>query len=218
MKSTFKYFDKRLRLLAFYTLILSIMFIGKTLGAKLTSYEQLMDQNTQVSRLTFLLNNDTSIRIEVGKKLPKIDIALLGDSFKPDSLNKKPILISFWDKRCVPCLMETNGLNRLYRSYSDRVTFLAISPNTEDELTNLSEIDAIEFSIIADAKQLIKAWHISAFPTNIFVDKNGIISHVKLGVPVKRGLDGKAILSDGEPTPIVFEEFSKILDTLLLPE
>ena len=131
--------------------------------------------------MIFLLEKELEDCI-IGKELP--DINLVGRSGKVytnESLKGKIVIFNFWSVSRVPCLMEIPVLNRLHQAYKDNpdVIFISILYDNEENLVKFTECGftkrRIAYEVVPDSRQLMKSTFklVKAYPTNIFVDREG---------------------------------------------
>ncbi len=118
----------------------------------------------------------------IGKELP--DLTLLGRSgevYTNESLKGKVVMFNFWAVNCGPCLGEIPVLNKLHLSYKDNKDFMLISilVDKEEDLQKFLEKGLtkrrIVYEVIPDSKAVLKNTFtlVKAYPTNLFVDREG---------------------------------------------
>lgn len=98
------------------------------------------------------------------------------NNFKPDHLAGKPTFINFWFTRCPPCIEELPLLDQLKAKYGDKVNFISITFDDRQKVDAFLKKHKFDYSHITDAGKQIDALHVSAFPTNLILDKNGVIT------------------------------------------
>lgn len=94
----------------------------------------------------------------------------------------KAVLINFWASWCGPCHQEAPDLIELYEQYSDRLDIYAINVTQSDTIKNAKEFVEqyqFKFPVLMDIENdATDKYKIRAFPTNILVDKNGVIQEI----------------------------------------
>lgn len=96
-------------------------------------------------------------------------------SFNPKN-NHNIYVLNFWFTACAPCVVEMPELNKLYDKYKDQgVKFLAITYDDEEEITKFLSKKMFKYPIAVEAESVINKYNISSFPTNIVIDRNGLI-------------------------------------------
>lgn len=137
----------------------------------------------------FLLEKELEDCI-IGKELPDINlVARSGKVYTNESLKGKIVIFNFWSVSCVPCLMEIPVLNRLHQAYKGNpdVIFISILYDNEENLVKFTECGStkrrIAYEVVPDSRQLMKSNFklVKAYPTNIFVDREGKVFMITSG-------------------------------------
>lgn len=100
-----------------------------------------------------------------------------------NNLKGKPTLINFWFTACKPCIEEMPVLNGLKNRFLDSVNFIAITYDPKGKVKKFLEKHRFVFTQITDAKSFTDKLGMKAYPVNIFLDKNGIVRNVEIGMP-----------------------------------
>jgi len=101
-----------------------------------------------------------------------------GVKYKSNTLENKPTLITFWFTNCIPCVAEIPILNNLKDTLKDKVNFFAITFDNAEKVENFMQKRNLNYNHIVDAKEPIKQLKVSAYPTNLILNKEGIIIDV----------------------------------------
>jgi len=120
----------------------------------------------------------------IGKSMG--DYSLVGRSgsiYTPENLQGKVVMFNFWTVNCGPCIAEVPMLNRLATLYKENTDFVIISVllNDLDALDKLLQGGLIKgdikYEVVTNNKLSVKEnfGFVQAFPTNLFVDKEGQI-------------------------------------------
>ena len=144
----------------------------------------------------------------ISKKLPHTILKNIdGSNLDVNDLKGKPTMINFWFTSCMPCIDEFPALNRIKEKYSDKVNFISITFDDKDKVVKLNDRYNFDFDKYINAKEYINKLNIGAYPTSLFIDKNGIVKYAEGGIPyiIK---DGKRSIGDGK-------EFEDIINKLL---
>lgn len=129
------------------------------------------------------------------KELPYFSLkTLMGETLNSDQLKRKPTMINFWYTKCVPCIQEMPYLNELKKKYKDQVNFIAITFDKKDKVNAFLEKRDFDFSHVIDAKDYINKLELKVYPMNLFLDKNGVLKYVKMGIPHRK--EGEEYLND----------------------
>jgi thiol-disulfide isomerase/thioredoxin len=125
-----------------------------------------------------------------------------------NNLKGKPSLLNFWFTSCKPCIEEMPVLNGLKNRFLDSVNFVAITFETKGRVTNFFEKHKFDFTQIINAKSFTDKLGIKAYPVNIFLDKNGFVTNIEIGMPYILDQNKNPTIRDGR-------EFQGILTKLL---
>jgi thiol-disulfide isomerase/thioredoxin len=114
---------------------------------------------------------------------------LEGNVIRLADLRGRVVWINFWASWCPPCQEETPVLRDVFERYrSDGLELVAISvqESTVDDVRRYAQTYGLDYTIGFDATSAIfQAYRAFGLPTQLFVDREGIIRHVVLG-PVTR--------------------------------
>lgn len=99
-------------------------------------------------------------------------------NFDKNYLFGKPTFINFWFTKCPPCIDEIPVLNALKEKFEDKANFITITFNDEKTIEKFVKNQPFNFQHIPNSKKQIDAMKISAFPTSLILDKNGIVKFV----------------------------------------
>lgn len=96
----------------------------------------------------------------------------------------KVIVLKFWFTACHPCLEEMPELNKMidnkYKNNSD-VVFLAPCMDENKQVINKTLAQhPFNYSTLYNAHDIADKYGVSAFPTHIVIDKNGIITYANV--------------------------------------
>lgn len=143
-------------------LLLLIIFIGKT--------------NAQNDNLIPLPNQSTTF--PVGKKVTYYSLKdIYGNTLNTETLKGKVVVLNFWFITCAPCRKEMPGLNELAYEYARQpnVVFIAIAIDSKLHLKEFLKTHPLAYQIIANGRQYDDKYGVNTFPTNVLVDKKGIV-------------------------------------------
>lgn len=92
------------------------------------------------------------------------------------------IVYNFWFTTCAPCKAEIPKLNLLREKYKDKnIQFVAITLDPEYLIDEFIQKNPFHYDIIAEGKWIAEKFGVNSYPTNIIVDKNGIIQFYEVG-------------------------------------
>ena len=112
-----------------------------------------------------------------GKPLPDFVFKdILGNTYTPEDIKGKVVVINLWFTSCAPCIKEIPELNELVKEYenNDAVLFLALALDEKGpRLDTFLETHVFNYSIVPSAQDyVVKKLQASSFPTHIVLDKN----------------------------------------------
>lgn len=166
--------------------------LKKKLYGSLVIEETETKNDSTISKVTFAISdkkkenliNSGPLSKYKDKGFPKFNLKTLkGESFNFEQLKGKPTLINFWFTKCAPCIDEMPFLNEIAEKYKDSFNFISITYEKEEDVSVFLKKHPYNFKHLVDAKEFIDQLGITAYPLNVFLDKNGVLKYVKGGVP-----------------------------------
>ncbi|MFD2915478.1 TlpA family protein disulfide reductase [Psychroserpens luteus] len=113
----------------------------------------------------------------IGEKLPFSELTSIdGEKVNLSTLNGKPTLINLWFINCPPCIEEMPNLNKLKEKYAENVNFVAITFESKEKVVDFLVKKSFNYTHFVSAKNEIDKLNNQAYPLNIYLDKNGIIT------------------------------------------
>jgi len=101
------------------------------------------------------------------------------------SLRGRPVWINFWASWCPPCQAETPVLTDIYNEHKDEglaLVAVSVQETTADDVRSYVERYSLPFTVGFDVTSAIfHTYHAYVLPTQIFIDREGIIRNVTLG-------------------------------------
>lgn len=131
---------------------------------------------------------------KVGFQAPEFSITGFDEkSHSLAQLNGKPVLINFWASWCGPCREEAPELVRLYNKYKGNIEFYAVNATKDDTLNGArSFVDEFNFPfpVLLDKEGKVSdLYRIKSYPTTFFVDGEGRITKINLGIVAPEALE-----------------------------
>jgi len=128
---------------------------------------------------------------KAGQLAPEIALKdLAGNPVKLTEMKGKPVLVTFWATWCVPCRTEMPIFEKKYQQYKDSKNFVVLGVDVQQEegvdavRQFLSQV-GVSFPILLDEDGSAEsAYRIQALPTNVFIDRRGVIEQLRIGGPV----------------------------------
>ena len=105
-----------------------------------------------------------------------------------DLLKGKEVILSFWASWCPECRQQMPILNGIAKKYRDKIEIIGVNTG-EAKKTVMSFVKdiRIEYKILLDAKgQVAKIYDVVGVPTNVLINKEGLIKNLNLDV---RGME-----------------------------
>ena len=96
---------------------------------------------------------------------------------------KKLVMLNFWYVDCSACQMEFPALEEAYEKYSDKVSVIALNPDSRDTDTDIALFkgqNQLTFDVAKDIG-LANAFGVTNFPTSVFIDRYGAITFIEVG-------------------------------------
>jgi len=122
----------------------------------------------------------------IGFRAPAFQLPTLEGQESAFPTGGRPAVINFWASWCGPCAREAPDLVKLYETYKNRVDFYAVNLTDTDDLEDVHTfVRAHGFSlpVLLDEKgSVANRYAVQAVPTTFYVNSDGIIVDVVLGV------------------------------------
>jgi thiol-disulfide isomerase/thioredoxin len=112
-----------------------------------------------------------------------------GNLIRLADLRGRVVWINFWASWCPPCQEETPVLRDVYQRYRDdglELVAISVQESSVEDVRRYVETYGLQFTVGFDATSAVfHTYRAFGLPTQIFIDRQGIIRHVVLG-PVTR--------------------------------
>jgi cytochrome c biogenesis protein CcmG/thiol:disulfide interchange protein DsbE len=112
-----------------------------------------------------------------------------GNPIRLADLRGRPVWINFWASWCPPCQAETPTLRDVYAEHADQglaLVAISVQETTPDDVRAYVQRYSLPFTVGFDATSAIfHTYHAYGLPTQLFLDRDGIIRNVVLG-PVSK--------------------------------
>lgn len=94
------------------------------------------------------------------------------------------VMLNFWASWCGPCRKEMPLLDDMHKRYG-KAGFVLYGVNVEHDVTDAKKLLAdlgTSFPILWDGESKVsKLYQVSAMPTTVMIDKNGVVRYVNRG-------------------------------------
>ena len=100
-----------------------------------------------------------------------------GKTTKLSDLRDKPVYLNFWATWCPPCVKELPHIQAKYEQYKDRIHFLAISVDSEqDAPAQFISSKGYTFTVgYGNEREISRAYNIEAIPASYIIGTDGTI-------------------------------------------
>lgn len=100
-----------------------------------------------------------------------------GKTTKLSDLRDKPVYLNFWATWCPPCVKELPHIQSKYEKYKDRIHFLAISVDSEqDAPAQFISSKGYTFPVgYGNEREISRAYNIEAIPASYIIGTDGTI-------------------------------------------
>lgn len=123
--------------------------------------------------------------VAIGQKAPTFTLTTFdGGQIKAEEMAGKVVLVNFWASWCKPCEQEAADLEAVWRYYQPRgdVLFLGVAW-TDTEKASLEYINKFDITYLNGpdlGTSISQAYRTTGVPETYVMDKNGILTYVKL--------------------------------------
>lgn len=134
----------------------------------------------------------------VGNVAPNFQLQSLdGKTISLNDLRGKPVMLTFWATWCPFCRIEMPTIQKAYEEWQNKgFVVLTIdiidstATETADNLASFMNTNNYSFPVLLDTKmQVTRTYNIKSTPTSLFIDKDGVIREIKIGVSSKETFD-----------------------------
>lgn len=134
--------------------------------------------------------------LKPGTPAPSFSLAGLdGSRYEVGGARDKVLLLNFWASWCDPCKEEAPDLVNLASRYQDSLDVYAVNVTLYDKLEQVEQFVqeyGYTFPVLLDEdEEIYRKFGGVAFPTNVLIDKDGIIRDVIVGTLAPDELEAK---------------------------
>jgi thiol-disulfide isomerase/thioredoxin len=130
--------------------------------------------------------DSSGLGIEPGQAFPDFTVSLTdGTTATLSELLKEKdlVVLNVFASWCGPCEMEFPEMEKSYQAHSDRMVILSVSGDPSDTMEMIADYKAshglsFPMGLAGDALGFLK---VSAFPTTVFIAKDGKVGFIKVG-------------------------------------
>jgi len=151
-----------------------------------------VNADNDIKAIVFENKNNNPILVEkslndnafvVNEKAPDfIAFDMDGNSIKLSELQGKVVVLNFWFIKCAPCVKEMPELNTLKSEFKNKdVVFLAITFDSKENVSNFLGKHVFSYKLLPNASNVIQINNVRSFPTNVVLDKKGVVVFQETG-------------------------------------
>jgi peroxiredoxin len=142
------------------------------------------------------ISNLESLEIapRAGFRAPDFELESLdGELIRLNDLRGRAVLINFWATWCGPCRVEMPDIQEQYVVHSPDLVVLAIDMDeSQDTVAPFVEELGLTFPVLLDPGGKVngESYNVRGYPSSFFVDKDGVIRVVQIGLMTPGQLKG----------------------------
>ncbi len=128
-----------------------------------------------------------------GSLAPNFELSdISGEQVSLSDLRGRVVLINFWATWCGPCRVEMPALQSRYERYRPDLAVLAVDfDEPEDLVRDFAQEFGLTFNVLLDPGAAIQTlYQVRGYPTSVFVDEQGVIRIIHIGIMADSQLDG----------------------------
>ena len=166
----------------FYKLIATKQFSSKsiedTVKFKILEMQLIKLDSSRIKKLTGETHKNM-----LGQAAPEFEFTDIENKvFRSSDLREKVIVLNFWFIGCAPCRKEIPELNKIKRDFvNEDIVFIAIALDNAVKLRQFFSENEFLYAHIADGKTFAEKFSVSAYPTNVVIDKAGKFRYISTG-------------------------------------
>lgn len=133
-----------------------------------------------------------SLGLEIGLSAPNFKLYTYdGELINLYDMLGMPVIINFWATWCAPCIVEMPILQERYDRYDPNLIIFAVNAGeAKSAVQKFVEDNSISFPTLLDPSEIVqKLYSIRAYPTTYFIDQNGVIQAIHIGILSEQKLD-----------------------------
>ncbi len=96
----------------------------------------------------------------------------------------KPVVLNFWASWCGPCRVEMPNLQQASVKYNGRAAFIGINQGEDlSTITDFGNEYNVTYPLLIDPDNRVNlTYEVNSLPTTVFIDQNGIVREVVIGI------------------------------------
>lgn len=138
--------------------------------------------------------NETGARSTLGVDAPALDfelISLTGEQVQLQDLRGQVVLLNFWATWCGPCRLEMPAFQERSQTYADDLKVVAVNfDEPQADVQAFVDELGLTFEVLLDpGAEIQKLYQIRGYPTTYFIDAEGVVRVLHIGVMTEGQLD-----------------------------
>lgn len=135
-----------------------------------------------------------------GVEAPPLEVRTIdGEQVSLESFRGRRVVLNFWATWCGPCRKEAPHLDRLARETD--VVVLAVSDEEAHVVRAFAEKHGLAYTFALEGELSAPYDRVRSIPTNVFVDRNGVIQEIVVGGLDFESLHARATAPDRTEPP-----------------
>ena len=96
----------------------------------------------------------------------------------------QPVVLNFWASWCAPCRIEMPNLQQASVQYNGRIAFIGINQGENGQtITEFGNEFGVTYPLLVDQDSRVnRLYKVNGLPTTVFIDQNGIVREVVIGI------------------------------------
>src|SRR5882757_6799689 len=139
----------------------------------------------------------------VGKPAPALTLKSIdGKSIDlSDLYGKRPVYLKLWATYCIPCRVQMPGLRKIFASYGDQMTIIAVNAGVGDDIGKVKQFAQdfdLHMPVTIDDGRLVEWVGMKATPVHLVIGRDGRVIFAahqdgpELDAAIKQALASKA--------------------------
>ncbi len=118
--------------------------------------------------------------------------SLAGETVRLSDFRGQAVVLNFWATWCAPCRQEMPAFESRYQQYGSDLVILAVNfDESAEAVTAFFDEMALSFDPLLDpGGEIQDLYQVRGYPTSYFVDVEGVIQIIHIGLMTEDQLDG----------------------------